>query len=282
MVTSSINPTQQPSQSASLVGDPITPQPSVSAVIDDEEALPTADDEDEDWSHLTEDENWSEEEEDWSQVQEPKNLWCGASQFDAIRNCGTGTRCDNGICQDGLKCFAVPGSCGGTSDVNNDVESESEATTKPVEDENLSEMIVGGTLPPSMATVVDTTTGAPGIPTYSPSSSTYYPTSKTWAPTTSRTIDPNENGSTTATTASPTFSKASTGNNSPSFPLPEASGGADPTDTLFCGYTLDDAETACHKRCRSGSPGEWLVVLFADKFYIIEFDSIAHNSRNSK
>lgn len=263
------NPTQQPSLSVSLAGELTTPQPSVgvAAKINEEDALPTADDEDEDWSQSTEDEDWSQEEEDWSQVPKPKNLWCGTSQFDAIRNCGTGTRCDNGICQGGLKCFAVPGSCGGSSDVNTG-ESENGTTETPLDDENLSEIIVGGTLSPSLTTAADTTTETPGIPTYSPSSSTYYPTSKTWAPTTGRIIDLNGDGSTTAASASPTFANAPTGNISPSFPLPELSEGTDPTDTLFCGYTLDDAETACHKRCRSGSPGEWLV----GSFNFLRFD----------
>ena len=46
--------------------------------------------EEEDWSQLQQDgEGSSEEEEDWSQIGKAQNLYCGTSQFDAIRNCGS-------------------------------------------------------------------------------------------------------------------------------------------------------------------------------------------------
>ena len=78
-------------------------------VEEDQDFLHTAEeDNSEDWSQLVVDD----EEEDWSQVEETiQNLWCGTSQFDAIRNCGAGMRCDTGICPGTLKCFAVPGTC---------------------------------------------------------------------------------------------------------------------------------------------------------------------------
>jgi hypothetical protein len=220
--------------------------------------------EEEDWSQITN------EEEDWSQVEPTtQNLWCGTSQFDAIRNCGTGTRCDNGVCPGSLKCFVVPSSCSSgdnaevtvvdatdagiasTLDAANSTlegddqnftitETASTSTlTNSTEEEGWSEFINATTSTPSTLSSTDYfTTSAPATADYFINSSSI------------PTIQPVAYGNWS------NFNDTNTGSTtSPSFPLPE-----DLTDTLFCGYTLDDASTACHKRCRSGSPGEWLVV----------------------
>lgn len=217
--------------------------------------------EEEDWSQITN------EDEDWSQVEPTtQNLWCGTSQFDAIRNCGTGTRCDNGVCPGSLKCFVVPGSCGSgdnaeetvvdatdagiasTLDAANSTlegddqnftitETASTSTlTNSTEEEGWSEFINASTSTPSTLSSTDYFT------TVAPATADYFVNSSSIP-----TIQPVAFGNWS------NFNDTNTGpNTSPSFPLPE-----DLTDTLFCGYTLDDASTACHKRCRSGSPGEW-------------------------
>lgn len=60
------------------------------------------------------------------------NLWCGSTQFDATRNCGTGTACPGGICPDGLKCFMISSLCGdfgsGTSNTNANEDNNEEGT----------------------------------------------------------------------------------------------------------------------------------------------------------
>lgn len=83
-------------------------------------------------------ESWvesDEEEEDFASVDhgggsDSMNLWCGSTQFDATRNCGTGTACPQGICPDGLKCFMISSICGnGAPGSNGDPDySEEEGT----------------------------------------------------------------------------------------------------------------------------------------------------------
>lgn len=78
------------------------------------------------------------EEEDWSNyttVEEGgdgpanMNLWCGETQFDAIRNCGTGIRCLTGVCPEGLSCFMVSGSCGDAASGNTSGNVAEDSTT---------------------------------------------------------------------------------------------------------------------------------------------------------
>jgi hypothetical protein len=217
-----------------------------------------ADEEGEDWSQFEQGDS-SEEEEDWSQVETTKNLWCGESQFDAIRNCGTGTRCDNGICPDGLKCFMVPTSCGGTDEVGAATGTTSTLLNANVEEDwsaytaTSSTMLTTNTSDEDWSSMVNATT--PASSTVSTHLTTESFTNFSTTPT-NHSADfgygwPANNDTITSPTIAPDDSNTST-----SFPLPEIQED-DLTDTLFCGYTLEDASTACHQRCRSGSPGEW-------------------------
>jgi hypothetical protein len=202
-----VNPTQQPS----FIGANAT------AGQEDEE----------DWSQNTVDEGG----EDWTAVavDSSQNLWCGTTQFDAIRNCGVGTRCDNGICPEGLKCFVVSSVCGGG---DTDVATASTVagfanSTEDVED--WSGLIVTGTSTPTVA--------SPTTPDGNSSSSTLQPVNDT------------ENGNWSDSTDFGNSSVLVTEQ-----PISDAQPGI--VDTFFCGFSLDDASTSCHKRCRSGSPGE--------------------------
>lgn len=218
-------------------------------VVDDEEedwSQLVLDGEGEDWSHLVVDS----EEEDWTQVEETvQNLWCGTSQFDAIRNCGAGIKCDSGICPGTLKCFAVPGSCGDSSGNDTDetedgantvTTSTSVSTVDPDKAESLPDFDNEDSTAP--VATGDATTNSPSTPA-------------------TQLIE--EENDTQESTSPPTRAPAESppdSNTSPSFLVPELPA-EDITDTLFCGYTLEDASTSCHKRCRNGSPGEWCVVL---------------------
>ncbi|KAL7464993.1 hypothetical protein ACHAXS_005321 [Conticribra weissflogii] len=85
-----------------------TDSPTESAVGSGEESWVESDEEEEDFASL---ENGG--------GSNSMNLWCGSSQFDATRNCGTGTACPQGICPNGLKCFMISNVCGdGTSGSN--------------------------------------------------------------------------------------------------------------------------------------------------------------------
>ncbi|KAL7517621.1 hypothetical protein ACHAWX_002528, partial [Stephanocyclus meneghinianus] len=163
------------------------------------------------------------DEEDWSTVEgggaSSSNLYCGASQFDATRNCGIeGKACPDGICSDGLKCYMVSGKCGSNSGSTNTDEENIVLTTPPSPAPiNDAGIIDSGTLFPTV-----TSTGNDGI---SDSSFT-----------------------------SPT--PASTDSSDDSLSDPTSESGFDISDTFFCGVDRADASTSCSKRCRSGSPGE--------------------------
>ena len=206
------------------------------------EEMPLQEEDQADWSQLV-----SEDDEDWSQIAGTiQNLWCGTTQFDAVRNCGTGIKCTNGVCPDGLKCFALPTSCSandrgnGTSDTGNDESFDTKTSSSlPTGYDEDTGILDGSTMTQS------TTTGL--ITTMSPSTtgSLFTPTHQpillgNWSDITGDIISPTSVPVTTAPTYEPTTL------------LP-----SDITDTLFCGYSLDDAMITCHKRCRSGSPGEW-------------------------
>ena len=232
-------------------------------VEEDQDFLHTAEeDNSEDWSQLVVDD----EEEDWSQVEETiQNLWCGTSQFDAIRNCGAGVRCDTGICPGTLKCFAVPGTCGDSSgnDTNEtedgaNTETTSVSTVDPDETESIPETDYDGTAAPSTVITGDATTNYSSTPT-------------------TQLVE--EEADTQTSTLPPTRAPAETSpasNTSPSFLVPELPS-EDISDTLFCGYTLIDASTSCHKRCRNGSPGEWCVFLILSLNCLIFLSSLSHS-----
>jgi len=89
------------------------------------------------------DESWvesDEEEEDLASLEhgggsDSMNLWCGSTQFDATRNCGTGTACPQGICPNGLKCFMISSICGnGAPGSNGDPDDSKEEGTEIIDE----------------------------------------------------------------------------------------------------------------------------------------------------
>ncbi|KAL7517236.1 hypothetical protein ACHAWX_002171 [Stephanocyclus meneghinianus] len=194
-------PTQQPSYLY---------QPSIGKANpsnENENSTQSIEDEDEDWLHV--------DQEDGIQ-----NLWCGTSQFDAIRNCGTGTRCDNGMCPVGLQCFVVSNLCGAEDD--NKLDSAS-IVTSSTPASNSSSIENGVTPAPSSSGSTTSTTN-----------SSSFSSTEQFVNGTISTI------SSSAPSSVPSLNESHT----------------DITDTFFCGTDMEDASTSCHLRCRSGLPGE--------------------------
>ncbi|KAL3782904.1 hypothetical protein HJC23_004883 [Cyclotella cryptica] len=195
-------PTQQP---------PNSYQPSIENAIPPnrvENSTQAITNDDEDWSHV-------------AQGDEIQNLWCGTSQFDAIRNCGTGTRCDNGVCPDGLQCFMVSSLC--HAEDNNEVDVASTVTAS------------------TLASILSNSTNKGDTPAPSPAQYPASPSNSSLIPSTDHLINGTINPvSSSAPSSVPALNESQT----------------DVSDTFFCGYDLEDASTTCHLRCRSGSPGE--------------------------